>query len=160
MDFDLEDIAAYLDFFNGIEDEEIRKDEYNELLYVIGHYRGLKKKWEDRKAEGYQQNKKTVKRLYEAELKKQINITKKFLIRTENDIPLVIDLPTISEESRIEINNYLHDLEEININKKLNAVFNDTMPTKKAVESHIRDIFKTYSLVGIEDVLRDLLPKI
>lgn len=160
MDFDLEDIEAHLDFLNGIENEEIRKDEHHELLYVIGHYHGLKKEWEDLKAEGYQQNRKTVKRLYAAELKKQIDITRKFLIRADNDIPLVIDLPNISEESRIEIINYLHELEEIDINQKLNDVFNDTMPTKQAVESHIRDIFKTYSLVGVEDTLRELLPQI
>lgn len=160
MDFDLEGIGAYMEFLNGIENEITRKNEYFGLLYAIGCYHGQKKNWEELKAEGYQEDKKTLKRHYAAELKKQIDITRKFLIRLDNDIPLLSHIPKISEEARLEIIDYMHRLEDGDVNEEINIVLNGEMPTKRSVEIHIRDIFKTYNLVGAEDTVRELLPMI
>jgi len=160
MDFDFEVIEPYLDFIKGIENEITRKNEYFGLIYAIGRYQKLKKNWEELKDSGYQKEKKTLQREYAAALKKQIDITRKFLIRLDHPMPLVEHIPTIPPVARAEVILYLHRLESINSNEEINARFHGEMPTKRSIDVHIRDIFKTYNLVGVEDAVRELLPLI
>lgn len=160
MDYDLEKLEPYLEFFDKIADKDVGMIEKCEFMMIIGSYDAQRKDWEKLKKEGYQLEKKTVKRQYEAELEKQINITRKFLIRLDHDLPEIELMPKISEKARSEVIGYLHALEEIDMNKEINRIFNNEKPGKKAIELHIREVFRKYNIIGIDKTLRELLPQI
>ena len=159
-EYDLEKLEPYLEFYDQIQDEGQRNSEKLKLIKKIGFYVGQQQRWESLKSEGYQHEKKTFKRQFEAELKKQIDITKKFLIRLDVDLPILVCIPTISDEAKNEVIGFLHSLEEINVNEEVNKVLYGERPVKKDLELEIRNIFKKYKLKGVEDAVRDLIPMI
>ena len=156
----LENLELYLTFFDKIPDADVGLQEKKELMYMIGMYLGKKEQWETLKSNNYQNEKQTLKRQFEAEVKKNIAITKKFLIRLDEDLPILKYIPTISPEAKDEVMGYLESLQEIDFNEVINQVLHGERATKTPIEEHVRALFKKYNLKGVEDTVRELMPQI
>ncbi len=166
----LGDIAWCLDFINKAP-EEHRGNLVLQIRREVYAYQQKKAGWEEHKEE-MQQGTKEDKRFIRSLYKNRLNATMEFLVylnsaadyneENEKDEFGFGDFK-ISEAARLEVMQLLLRLkiaDESNAIEEILKKKSLSQPTKKRVETLIREIHKVYKITGISDTLKALLPLI